>query len=91
MYKKKEDWVQFSPEELHTSIKGAKHELLACAWFLEQGYEVFRNVAPVGKGDIIIWKKGEDPIVVDIKVSGKSKTPQVKTLLYKNGEFSWTD
>lgn len=91
MYEKKEDWLQYNPTELGTSIKGAKNELLACVWFLEQGYEVFRNVSPTGKGDIIIWKKGEDPIIIDIKAAGKAKHYQVKTVLCKNGEFTWVD
>lgn len=74
---------------LHTSVKGAKYELLACAWLLDQGYEVFRNVSPVGKGDLVIWKKGENPTIVDVKTGGRSTAKQVKTLWYKNGKFTW--
>ena len=74
---------------LHTSVKGAKYELLACAWLLEQGYEVFRNVCPVGKGDIVIWKQGETPVIVDVKKGGRSKNKQVRTLWYKDGQFVW--
>jgi len=77
------------PQELHSSIKGAKYELLACAWLLDQGYEVFRNVCPTGKGDLIIWKKGISPIVIDVKSGGISKVKGVLTLRYQNGEFSW--
>jgi len=88
-YQKVSRPIQHEPSELHTSLKGAKYELLACAWLLEQGYEVFRNVAPVGKGDLVIWKNGTTPILVDVKSGGRSKHPQVKTLLFKNGEFSW--
>lgn len=91
MYIKKEFYVQHDPEELGTSVKGAINELEVCAWLMKQGYEVFRNVAPTGKGDIIIWKHGESPIIIDVKVGGKSKHEQVKTILAKNGEFSWID
>ncbi len=91
MYIKKEDWKQYNPDELHTSVKGAINELEVCAWLMKQGYEVFRNVAPTGKGDLIIWKTGETPIIVDVKVGGFSKHPQVKTILVKNGEFFWVD
>ena len=82
---------QNNPEELHNSIKGARYELLACAWLLEQGYEVFRNVSPTGKGDIIIWKKDSIPIVIDVKSAGTSKVKGVLTLRYQNGEFSWVN
>jgi Holliday junction resolvase-like predicted endonuclease len=91
VYVKKLDWKQFHPDELHTSVKGAINELKVCAWLMEQGYEVFRNVSPTGKGDIIIWKNGEEPIIVDVKVGGKSKHPQVKTILVKESEFLWVD
>jgi hypothetical protein len=81
--------IQHNPSELHTGLKGAKYELLACAWLLEQGYEVFRNVALVGKGDLVIWKKGMIPVLVDVKSGGISKVKGILTLRYKNGEFSW--
>jgi hypothetical protein len=80
---------QNNPQELHNSIKGAKYELLACAWLLQHGYEVFRNVCPTGKGDLIIWKKGTSPIVIDVKSAGVSKVKDVLTLRYQNGQFSW--
>lgn len=38
--------------------KGAKSELMACSWLLEEGYEVFRNVSPVGIIDIVAYKNG---------------------------------
>jgi hypothetical protein len=66
-YYRKEDFVQHDADELPTTIKGSIIELKACAYFLELGYEVYRNISPTGKGDIIIWKKGEDPIIIDVK------------------------
>jgi hypothetical protein len=39
--------------------KGARSELVACAWLLCQGYEVFRNVSQHGLMDIIAIKDGE--------------------------------
>ncbi len=33
--------------------QGAKSELIASAWLISQGYEVFRNVSPFGPIDII--------------------------------------
>lgn len=91
MYIKKENYIQHDSNELGTTIKGAINELEVCAWLMKQGYEVFRNVAPTGKGDIIIWKSGEDPIVIDVKTGSKSKHYQVKTILAKNGNFEWLD
>lgn len=90
MYKKKIDWVQHNPEELASSVKGAINELEVCAWLMRQGYEVFRNVSPTGKGDLIIWRHGEEPIIVDVKVCGKSKHYQVKTILVQDNEFLWS-
>lgn len=40
-------------------FKGASSELIACAWLLKQGYEVFRNVSPHGEIDVIGIKDGE--------------------------------
>lgn len=37
---------------------GAKSELIACAWLLSEGYEVFRNVSQHGPVDIIAMKNG---------------------------------
>jgi Holliday junction resolvase-like predicted endonuclease len=36
--------------------KGAHSELVACAWLLRQGYEVFRNISDRGIIDIIAIK-----------------------------------
>lgn len=38
--------------------KGAASELVAAAWLLTQGYEVFRNVSPHGLIDIVGIKEG---------------------------------
>ena len=37
---------------------GAYSELVACAWLLTQGYEVFRNVCPTGPTDLVAIKGG---------------------------------
>ena len=77
---------------MHTSVKGAKLELEACAWFLAKGYEVFRNVSPVGKADIVVWKKGDDPILIDVKSgNGYSKAHGVMTLTKIDGEFFFVE
>ena len=39
--------------------KGALSELRACAWLLDQGYEVFRNVSDHGLVDIVALKNGK--------------------------------
>jgi Holliday junction resolvase len=38
--------------------RGAQSELIACAWLLGRGFEVFRNVSPHGESDIITIKDG---------------------------------
>lgn len=49
-------------------IKGSINEHLATAWLMKSGYEVFRNVAPVGRADLVAknWSTGE-LIWVDVK------------------------
>jgi Holliday junction resolvase-like predicted endonuclease len=39
--------------------KGGRNELIACAWLLNQGYEVFRNVCDCGEIDVIGLKDGK--------------------------------
>lgn len=48
--------------------KGAAAELIASAWLLGQGYEVFRNISQHGKVDIVV-KKPESTEVefIDVK------------------------
>jgi hypothetical protein len=43
---------------LHQKHKGAHNELVACAWLLRQGYEVFRAVSQHGVVDLIAIKGG---------------------------------
>lgn len=38
--------------------RGAESEMIACAWLLANGYEVFRNVSQHGDVDIVGWKAG---------------------------------
>lgn len=52
---------------MHPKHKGSLAELLACAWLLKQGYEVFRNISQHGAGDLVIWRHGETPILVDVR------------------------
>lgn len=51
----------------HTLVRGACSELIACAWLLENGWEVFRNVSARGWGDICAFKVGGTPIAIDVK------------------------
>lgn len=39
--------------------KGAHGEMVACAWLLARGYDVFRNVSPHGPVDLIAMKGGK--------------------------------
>lgn len=48
--------------------KGAVNELIACAWLLKEGYEVFRNVSPYGFADLIVFKDGK-MLRLDVKSS----------------------
>ena len=52
---------------------GAYSELRATTWLMEQGYEVFRNVSPCGKTDLIAEKGGEF-LRIDVKTGNWTKT-----------------
>jgi hypothetical protein len=49
--------------------KGARAELVACAWLLKQGYEVYRNVSPWGLCDVLATRNGEF-FKFDVKTMG---------------------
>jgi len=50
------------------STLGAQSELLAGAWLIELGFDVFRNLSPCGPADLIAWKQGtEDKYLIDVK------------------------
>lgn len=46
--------------------RGATSELIAAAWLLRQGYEVFRNVSQHGEADLVAIK-GDEVIQIDVK------------------------
>jgi hypothetical protein len=46
--------------------RGARNELIAVTWLLDQGYEVFRNVSQHGEIDIIAIK-GDEILRLDVK------------------------
>lgn len=49
--------------------RGAYSELIACAWLLKEGYEVFRNVSPHGAADLVAIGNGE-VLRIDVKTGG---------------------
>lgn len=49
--------------------KGAWAELIACAWLIEQGYEVFRSVSPSSRADIVAVDKHGLVVLIDVKLS----------------------
>jgi Holliday junction resolvase-like predicted endonuclease len=59
--------------------KGALAELQACAWLLRHGYEVFRNISQCGVADMIAWKPGETPTLIDVRKLHYSVTVDGKT------------
>jgi hypothetical protein len=60
---------------MHPKHKGARSELAACIWLLDQGYEVFRNVSAHGLVDIVIMKDWKTTLI-DVR----SARPKVRTL-----------
>lgn len=53
--------------------KGAHSELVACAWLLGRGFEVFRNVSPHGPYDLIAI---QGPKVLHIDVKSDTRNSQ---------------
>lgn len=41
---------------MHSKHKGSHNELIAAAWLLQQGFEVFRNVSAHGEIDLVVFK-----------------------------------
>ena len=78
--------------------RGALSELRACAWLLEQGYEVFRNVSDRGCIDVVALKDGET-FYFDVKGSPNGietrLTPEQDRAgilpLYVNASACWID
>lgn len=57
--------------KISPGAKGSISEHIATAWLLQQGYDVFRNVAPNGRADLLAvdWDKDET-VRVDVKSEG---------------------
>lgn len=72
---------------LNTSIKGSINELVVCAYFLKLGYEVFLNVSATGKGDLVVWDKKNQPIVIDVKSVQRNITKRGPTFCVARSEF----
>jgi Holliday junction resolvase-like predicted endonuclease len=68
-------------KNIPTTVTGAICELIACAWLLKRGYDVFRNVSPTGKADLIALKDG-DVTLIDVSKSSK--------YISKSGKVSYT-
>lgn len=58
------------------AIQGTISEVLACNYYLRNGWEVYRNISAFGSNDLIIMRNGE------------IKKIEVRTgILYKNGKI----
>jgi len=55
---------------MDTKHRGAHSELVACAWLLRRGYEVFRNVSQHGLIDLIAMKDGKT-LFIDVKTASR--------------------
>jgi hypothetical protein len=64
-------------DETKRKHRGARAELIACAWLLSNGYEVFRNISPHGECDII-GKKGVRIELFDVKSREVSSLARLK-------------
>ena len=58
--------------------KGAYCELLASAWLLNQGYEVYRNVSQHGAADLVAIAPDEVVLKIDVKKQSRPKFSEEK-------------
>jgi len=54
-------------ETYSAAHKGAINESVAATWLLKQGYFVFPSSTVTGPVDMVAWKPGSDPILIDVK------------------------
>jgi hypothetical protein len=55
-------------KNIGSNALGSVNELKAMIWLINQGYEVFYNIEPTGKADIIAWNsKTDETIKIDVK------------------------
>jgi hypothetical protein len=84
--------------------KGARGELLASAWLMKQGYEVFRNLSPNGAADLVAYRDNEFTRIdvkcckmrygkpVYARVKAQLKNDNVRLILVNdNGDCYWDD
>jgi hypothetical protein len=64
-------------KQLSTSKIGDISELEMSAYYLRNGYEVFRNVSSDGIVDLVVWNKEENFVhLIDIKTYSYSTDPE---------------
>jgi hypothetical protein len=60
------------PTSKTVNHKGDQGELIASAWLLGLGYEVFRNVGSTGPADLVVWQPQSGEIhLIDVKHSAE--------------------
>ena len=59
--------------QLSSAHIGAVNEVLAQNWLLRQGYFVFASITVTGPADMVAWKPGEEPILIDVKTLNRRK------------------
>ena len=67
-----------SVEKINTGVTGAIYELAVCAWFLQNGYYVFRSVSQSAPFDLVVYRDGE---LIRVEVTSG--------VIGKNGNVSW--
>jgi|SRR5579864_1212852 len=57
---------------VHPKHLGAQSELIAAAWLLDKGYEVFQNVSPHGHIDLVAIRNGS-VYMIDVKTCNPNR------------------
>jgi Holliday junction resolvase-like predicted endonuclease len=68
--------------QIHKKHLGGRNELVACAWLLDNGFEVFRNVSQHGVIDLIALRGGKS-YFFDVKVGRRYPSGELATSLLK--------
>lgn len=68
-------------DKVPTTLVGSLNEYKAVVWLIEQGYEVYKNVNPIGEVDLIAAKAGGGVVIeVDVKTLRKASSKRYNFL-----------
>lgn len=78
---------------MNVSRKGDLAELIACQYFMEQGYEIFRNMGSTGPIDIVVLNPETGEVMyIDVKTAQRYvKQDGSVSYHYSKGNYKESD